>query len=144
MPLGSVIASNADSYSWSNQPMKFQKSVDASRISFPFHWLCTQLFMREVAAFCNCFSSEIMWHPNIDGGIGILLVIYPVTSCNVNWRGWAEGKCKAGKNHPSQKSSQVWIHCLQSLNSFSIHFDARSWSIKSSHKFTVDIFLKLK
>ena len=56
--------------------MKFQGSVDAAEITYPFHRLCTQLFMHGVAAFCSCFSSAIMSHTEVDIGKGVLLAMY--------------------------------------------------------------------
>ena len=53
-------------------------------------------------------------------------------------------RARAVKSHHSQKLSQVWIHCIRSLNSFSIHLHVRGWSIKSSQELAVDFFSKSK
>ena len=89
----SVIASNMNSCSWSNQPMKFQGSVDAAKLHIRFHRLCTQLFTHGVAAFCSCFSSAIMSHNVVDIEKGILLAIYILLPAGiVLGRGTAEGE----------------------------------------------------
>ena len=54
----SVIAPKAKSCQWSNQPMKFQGSVDASRNFISVSSACTQSFMHGVAAFCSCFLQQ--------------------------------------------------------------------------------------
>ena len=72
----SVIASDPNSCSWSNQLMKLQLSVDAAKTTYPFHRLCTQLLTRGVAAFCSCFSPAIMSRTEVDIGKGILLAMY--------------------------------------------------------------------
>ena len=91
----SVIASNGNSCSWSNQPMKFQGSVDAGRnyissfIGFVLSRLCTELLL-SAAVFLqqSCDILTLI----MEKAYYLQHIFYPVTSCNSNWRGTAEGE----------------------------------------------------
>ena len=89
----SVIASNANSRSWSNKPMKFQESVDAGRnhisvssalYSAVYAWSCCFLqlffFSNHVTYWSLYWTRHLACNTN------------PVTSWNGTWRGTAEGE----------------------------------------------------